>query len=208
MRAPASRAPEAITFERDYRGAIDQAQHVRADLAKVVAGCPISDDLVLLASELSTNAILHSRSGHPDRTFTVRVTLYPGDYAWGEVIDHGGTWTADEVDDEHGRGLAIVAAVAGDGNWGIDGGAASRAAWFRLDWHPNAEERDPSSAGGKLLPRTVSLGICAVRAVIPPELRGGVSASDRERPLITGVNGPLTPIFTKRIDPQLGYAYS
>ena len=82
----------------------------------------------------------------PDRTFTVRVTLYPGDYAWGEVIDHGGTWTADELDDEHGRGLAIVAAVAGDGNWGIDGGAASRAAWFRLDWHPNAEERDPSSA--------------------------------------------------------------
>jgi len=78
----------------------------------------------------------------------------------GEVIDHGGTWTADEADDEHGRGLTIVAAVAGDGNWGIDGGAASRAAWFRLDWHPNVEERDPSSAGGKLLPRTVSLGIC------------------------------------------------
>ena len=24
-----------------------------------------------------------------------------------------------------------------------------------------------------------------------PDLRGGVSASDRERPLITGVNGPL-----------------
>jgi len=93
VRAPASRAPEAITFERDYRGTIDQAQHVRADLAKVVAGCPISDDLVLLASELSTNAILHSRSGHPDRTFTVRVTLYPGDYAWGEVIDHGGRST-------------------------------------------------------------------------------------------------------------------
>ena len=127
MRAHASRAPEAITFERNYWGTIDQAQHVRADLAQVAAGCPVLDDLVLLASELSTNAILHSRSGHPDRTFTVRVTLYPGDYARGEVIDHGGTWTADELDDEHGRGLAIVAAVAGDGNWGIDGGAASRA---------------------------------------------------------------------------------
>jgi two-component sensor histidine kinase len=164
VRAHASRAPEAITFERDYRGTIDQAQHVRADLAQVAASCPVLDDLVLLASELSTNAILHSRSGHSDRTFTVRVTLYPGDYAWGEVIDHGGTWTADEVDDEHGRGLAIVAAVAGDGNWGIDGDAASRAAWFRLDWHPNAEERYPSSAGGKLLPRTVSLGICTIRA--------------------------------------------
>ena len=77
MRAHASRAPEAITFERDYRGTIDQAQHVRADLAQVAASCPVLDDLVLLASELSTNAILHSRSGHPDRTFTVRVRSTP-----------------------------------------------------------------------------------------------------------------------------------
>ncbi len=68
----------------------------------------------------------------------MRVTLYPGDYARGEVEDQGGAWTADELDDEHGRGLAIVAAVAGGGNWGIDGSAVSRAAWFRLNWHPNA----------------------------------------------------------------------
>jgi anti-sigma regulatory factor (Ser/Thr protein kinase) len=144
VRAHASRAPEAIIFERDYRGTIDQARHVRADLAKMAVSCPVSEDLVLLASELSTNAILHSRSGHPDRTFTVQVTLYPGDYAWVEVIDQGGTWTADEFDDEHGRGLAIVAAVAGDGNWGIDGDTVCRAAWFRLNWYPNAEERDLS----------------------------------------------------------------
>jgi anti-sigma regulatory factor (Ser/Thr protein kinase) len=135
-------APEAITFERDYRGTIDQARHVRADLAKVAADCPVLDDLSLLASGLSTNAILHSRSGHPDRTFTVRVTLNPGDYAWVEVIDQGGTWTADEFDDEHGRGLTIVAAVAGDGNWGIDGDAARRTAWFRLNWHQEPEQRD------------------------------------------------------------------
>jgi hypothetical protein len=63
VRAHASRAPEAITFERDYRGTIDQAPHVRADLAKVAAGCPISDDLVLLASELSTNLGLSPEGG-------------------------------------------------------------------------------------------------------------------------------------------------
>jgi anti-sigma regulatory factor (Ser/Thr protein kinase) len=127
--------PEAILFERDYAGTINQAQHVRADLAKIAAECPAADDVILLASELATNAILHSRSGHPDRVFTVRATLYPGDYAWVEVIDQGGAWTADEHDDDHGRGLAIVAAVAGDANWGIDGDAACRVAWFRLDWH-------------------------------------------------------------------------
>ena len=39
--------------------------------------------------------------------------------------------------------------------------------------------------------RTISLGICTVRAATPSDLRGGWSASDRERPLATGVNGPL-----------------
>lgn len=138
MRTQPPRAPEAITFERDYPGIIDQARRVRTDLAKVAADCPVSDDLILLASELATNAILHSLSGHPARAFTVRATIYPGDYAWVEVVDQGGTWTADKFDDEHGRGLAVVAAIAGDGNWGIDGDEAGRVAWFRLDWLPGA----------------------------------------------------------------------
>ena len=38
--------------------------------------------------------------------------------------------------------------------------------------------------------RTISLGICTIRAVTWPDLRVGVSVSDRERPLVTGVNGP------------------
>ena len=140
VRTPTPKAPEAITFESDYPGTADQARHVRADLARVASDCPVSDELVLLASELATNAILHSRSGHPAGTFTVRATLYPDHCAWVEVTDHGGTWAADEADDEQGRGLAIVAAVAGADNWGIDGGTSSRAAWFRLNWDPNAEE--------------------------------------------------------------------
>jgi anti-sigma regulatory factor (Ser/Thr protein kinase) len=140
VRTPTPKAPEAITFESDYRGTADQAKHVRADLAKVAGDCPVSDDLVLLASELAANAILHSRSGHPNGTFTMRATICPGHYAWVEVTDHGGTWAADEADDEQGRGLAIVAAIAGAGNWGIDGDPSSRAAWFRLNWHPTAQE--------------------------------------------------------------------
>jgi anti-sigma regulatory factor (Ser/Thr protein kinase) len=90
--------------------------------------------LVLLASELVTNAILHSRSGHPERFFTIRAVLYPGEYAWVEVIDEGGAWGDDQHDDEHGRGLTIVSAIAGESNWGIDGDAACRVAWFRLSW--------------------------------------------------------------------------
>ena len=39
--------------------------------------------------------------------------------------------------------------------------------------------------------RTISLGTCAIRAVSWPDLRGGLSVSDRGGPLFTGVNGPL-----------------
>ena len=42
----------------------------------------------------------------------------------------------------------------------------------------------------QLQERTVSLGTCTVRAVVPPDLRCRMYASDRQRPLITVVNGP------------------
>ena len=37
----------------------------------------------------------------------------------------------------------------------------------------------------------ISLEICAVRPIVWPDPRGGVSVSDRERPLRTGFNAPL-----------------
>ncbi len=128
------KTPEAITFEHAYPGTTGQPRNVRADLAVIAGGFPAMDELLLLASELATNAIVHSQSGRPGRRFTVRATLYPGEYAWVEVVDEGGTWKPGQDDDEHGRGLEVVAATAGDGNWGIDGDETSRAAWFRLDW--------------------------------------------------------------------------
>jgi two-component sensor histidine kinase len=134
MHVQRARAPKAISFECSYAGTADQPHQVRADLEKVAGDFPVADELVLLASELATNAVLHSRSGRPGHWFTVRAVLYPGDCARVEVADLGGAWAGAGRDDEHGRGLAIVAAVAGDGNWGIDGDEAARVAWFRLDW--------------------------------------------------------------------------
>jgi serine/threonine-protein kinase RsbW len=134
MRTETTKAPEAITFERAYPGTIDQPRQVRVDLAKIADGFPGIDNLLLLVSELATNAILHSQSGHPDRGFTVRATLCPDDYAWVEVIDAGGAWEEAKHGDEHGRGLAVVAAIAGPDNWGIEGDASSRVVWFRLEW--------------------------------------------------------------------------
>ena len=129
-------------FQRVYYGAASEVRRVRADLAVVAAGCPIADELVLLASELATNAIMHTKSGGPDATFTLRAEVHYGDYVRVEVEDQGGGWlchdgAADDADpDEHGRGLAIVEAIAGDENWGIRTGAApeSCVVWVRLAW--------------------------------------------------------------------------
>ena len=134
MPTQAAKAPPAINFERDYPGTADQLGQVRADLTEIAGECPVIDELVLLASELATNAVLHSNSGRTGHGFTVRATLYPGDYAWVEVVDEGGSWKRNQHDDEHGRGLAVVAAIAGHDNWGIEGNSASRVAWSRLDW--------------------------------------------------------------------------
>ena len=134
MPTKATRAPQATVFERAYPGTMNQPRRVRADLTEIAGACPVIDELVLLCSELAANAVLHSRSGHPGGMFTVRATLYPGDYVWVEVIDQGGPWVASGHDDEHGRGLAVVAMIAGDGNWGIEGDTSARVAWFRLNW--------------------------------------------------------------------------
>ena len=136
--------PEKITFQRDYPGEPGQASHVRADLARISTGFPAAEDLILMASELAANAITHSRSGQPGGRFTVRANLYPGDHASVEVIDQGGPWTPPKPGDEHGRGLAIVDAIAGDGNWGIDDGTACRVAWFRLNWHQDQSQGQAS----------------------------------------------------------------
>jgi hypothetical protein len=127
-RARAARPP-ATAFERSYLGTIEQVREVCVDMTAITDGCPLSDDLVLITSELATNAIVHSRSGRPAGTFTVRVTLYRDDYAWVEVIDQGGEWASGR----QRHGLTALASIAGDGNWGVDGDEACHVTWFRLN---------------------------------------------------------------------------
>lgn len=89
-------------------------------------------DIILCASELATNAAVHSRSRLPGAQFTVRIEIHPGDYTWIEVEDEGGPWTEATPDLTRGHGLDIIRAIASDN--GIDGDCTSRAVWARLDW--------------------------------------------------------------------------
>jgi serine/threonine-protein kinase RsbW len=111
-----------------------QVRAARRFVADLLGGTwPDLDEVVLLASELAANAVLHSASGRPGGKFTVRAGVAPGDYLWLEVEDEGGQWTAAGGDGERGHGLDIVAAVADD--WGRDGGPVTGwVVWARIDW--------------------------------------------------------------------------
>jgi anti-sigma regulatory factor (Ser/Thr protein kinase) len=101
--------------------------------------------VLLICSELASNAALHSRSAEPGGRFTVRSRIFPGEYVRIEVEDQGGTWVAGEHDDNRPHGLDLVRTLAGEGRWGVTGGPAGRTVWARLDWLPGPTPSWPSS---------------------------------------------------------------
>ena len=85
-----SAAAEAATrYQRTFHGRTDQVARIRREIASHLTGCPITDDAVLIASELAANAVTHSDSA--GEFFTVRCDSHR-DYIWIEVEDLGGPW--------------------------------------------------------------------------------------------------------------------
>lgn len=88
--------------------------------------------MILCASELATNAAVHSRSSLPGGTFSVRASIDPVCGAMIEVEDNGGPWTPSVSDPDRYHGLDIVRTLADD--WGITGDHAARVIWARFNW--------------------------------------------------------------------------
>jgi serine/threonine-protein kinase RsbW len=126
-----------------YPGGPEQVHKVRADMRRLLRGCPVADDVILCVSELATNAAVHSDSRRSGGTFTVRAESCPGADVRIEVEDAGGPWGGPAPDPTGGRGLDIVRALAAE--WGIVTRPASRAVWARIDW-PSDQRRDPDPA--------------------------------------------------------------
>ena len=120
---------------RRYPGERRQARHVRAALSPLLDGFPRADHALLVTSELAANAAVHSNSAAPGGQFTVRAEVYCADYVWIEVEDQGGPWASRQDCDDYAHGLDLIDALAGTGNWGIDGDAEhGHIVWARLDW--------------------------------------------------------------------------
>ena len=101
-----------------YPGGPEHVRRVRADVRRLLDGCPVADDVILCVSELGyQRRRLHSDSRRSGGTFTVRTESRPG-----AERPHRGRrrWQALDLsapDPSHGRGLGIVRALADD--WGI-----------------------------------------------------------------------------------------
>ncbi|MBG0821144.1 ATP-binding protein [Planomonospora sp. ID91781] len=103
---------------------------------------PVLDDLLLLLSELVTNAVVHSDSGRTaGGRVTVRLTLSPVSSPGAvhvEVTDDGSAAGAPAVrvpepGDDGGRGLWLVDLLATE--WGCHRDEAGGSVWFRLADH-------------------------------------------------------------------------
>jgi serine/threonine-protein kinase RsbW len=129
-------APVRQVHAARFPGHVEQVRQVRRVLTRLLDGCPAADDIVLCGSELAANAVRHSCSGMPGRTFAVRVEVSRGDRVRIAIDDDGGPWIEGGCDLVRGRGLGIVTALATD--WGIVTGSAGRTVWAVFGWAADA----------------------------------------------------------------------
>src|SRR5438045_6364495 len=105
---------DASVFRHSYPGERAQVGQARRDVATFLAECPVADSVVLLVSEVCSNAVLHRRSGTPGGRFTVRVEARSAGLIWAGVEDQGGSWIERAHGDGRMHGLDIVRMLAGD----------------------------------------------------------------------------------------------
>ena len=123
---------------RTFPGTNRQVGVVRQFLATYLDNRPEAEIAQFVASELVTNALRHTRSGHPDGHF--RLTLDAGDNLLIiAVTDQGGPADPPQVhhadpDATSGRGLYLVQDMATI--WGVYGDQPSRTVWALLHLAP------------------------------------------------------------------------
>ena len=98
-------------LERAYPARENQVARARRAIAAFLAGSPVTENAVLIVSELVTNSVVHSLSRDGGKC-TLRAELLRG-FIWLEVEDMGGPWQRIRDDREGSHGLDIVAALCG-----------------------------------------------------------------------------------------------
>jgi anti-sigma regulatory factor (Ser/Thr protein kinase) len=139
IRTGAATSPGATWWTRRFRGGADQVPEVRRWLKDLLPDCAARADVLLLASELCTNAIVHSRSGEAGGQFSVDVDWAPtlarvviGDQGSARAPVLAGRAGDAAPPGESGRGLLLVDDVADD--WGTASCPNRRWVWADVPW--------------------------------------------------------------------------
>jgi serine/threonine-protein kinase RsbW len=131
--------PFIAWWTRHFRGTPDQVLEVRRWVEDLLPDCAARADVLLLASELCTNAIVHSRTGEAGGQFSVDIDWTPALVR--VVIGDQGSAKAPEIAvrtcgaaqlGESGRGLVLVDHLADD--WGTASRPNRRWVWADVEW--------------------------------------------------------------------------
>ena len=119
---------------RRFPGRHDQVFRARQFVTEALGQVPVLDEVVLLVSELCTNALLHTASGEGG---TFEVPVLPGPSCVRvEVRDDGSDQipaaVPPDTSAEDGRGLSLVDLLAD--RWGHLGDQRGRFIFFELAW--------------------------------------------------------------------------
>jgi anti-sigma regulatory factor (Ser/Thr protein kinase) len=134
--APGRAGVTVCVSARSFEGRSDQIAAAREFVRQSLGSAPVLDEAVLLTSELCTNALQHTATGH-DGTFSVAVVT-GSCHARIAVRDDGSCQApAAQLTDEgseRGRGLGLVELLAD--HWGHHGDHHGRTVFFELRWTP------------------------------------------------------------------------
>lgn len=132
--------PEERQSHGTYRRRRPSVQAARRDAAEVAEAWglePLADDLVLIVSELVTNAVVHGKAGR-GRYITVTYSLMEGLRLRIEVRDpadgiprQAGTADQNGQPRDNGRGLSIVTALTN--RWGFVPKVVGKTVWCEID---------------------------------------------------------------------------
>jgi anti-sigma regulatory factor (Ser/Thr protein kinase) len=129
-----SHSGSAVLCRLTLPGLPDYVREARSLVAKALGDLPgRRDDAVLMASELVTNAVVHSNSRRPGGTVMITVLESAGGVRI-EVADSGSELTAPAVRTEvfsaDGHGLLLVQSLADQ--WGYLRDESGTTVWFWL----------------------------------------------------------------------------
>ena len=131
-----------LRWRRVFPGEERQLGVLRRWLASLLPDCPARDDVTSVATELGSNALVHTASGQGG-WFTVEITWHKSAVRVA-VADCGapaGPRVIDNPEGEHGRGLLVVRELSA--RTGACGDERGRLVWADVPW--DAGDAEPAS---------------------------------------------------------------